>query len=101
MIHVLPAFDEFIIGYKSRAAVLTAEQHSKVISNNGIFRPVIVQNGLVIGIWKRTLNKGKVILEPEFFNRPDKGTLNRVKKSFLLYAGFINKIWENPQLQPL
>ncbi len=67
-IFLLPAFDEYIISYKDRSAVLSeTEHHKKSISNNGIFRPVIIHNGQAIGIWKRTVKKDKVIIEPEFF----------------------------------
>jgi hypothetical protein len=56
-VYLLPAFDEFIISYKDRHAVLPLENHAKAVSNNGIFRPVAVVNGQVMGIWKRTVKK--------------------------------------------
>jgi phage anti-repressor protein len=66
-IHLLPAFDEFIISYKNRSASLPLEHHVKVVSNNGIFRPVIVLNGKVTGLWKKTLKNDKVMVETELF----------------------------------
>lgn len=69
--YLLPAFDEFLISYKDRTAAIVAEHHQKAFSNNGIFWPTIVINGQVRGIWKRTIKKGKVILETNFFEKPD------------------------------
>ena len=67
-IHLLPAFDEFIIAYKDRTACLPAKNQSIAISSNGIFRPVIVYNGQVIGLWKRTTAKNKTLIETQLFS---------------------------------
>lgn len=64
---MLPAFDEFIISYRDRTAALHSENHSIAVSNNGVFRPVIVTNGKVTGIWRRTSKNNKNILETNFF----------------------------------
>jgi hypothetical protein len=57
-VHLLPGFDEYLLGYKDRSAVLAAEHAAKIVpGNNGIFFPMIVVAGLVIGTWKRTRGK--------------------------------------------
>lgn len=48
---LLPAFDEYLVGYKDRSAALPAQHNRSVITVNGIFRPVIVRNGKVVGQW--------------------------------------------------
>ncbi len=88
---MLPAFDEFIISYKNRTASLPFENHFRAVLINGIFRPVIVHNGKVIGIWKRILKNDKVIPEIEYFGSPDKTTKKQVNKSFERYAQFLGK----------
>ena len=60
-LHLLPAFDEYIVGYKDRMAAISSENHKKAISTNGVFRPVIVKNGRVIGLWKKALSGKKTI----------------------------------------
>ena len=62
---MLPAFDEYIIGYKDRSAVLPAQHRNVVISKNGMFWPIIVVDGQVVGQWKR--ESGKRDLELTFF----------------------------------
>jgi hypothetical protein len=47
------------------------------VSSNGIFRPVIVVNGQVEGLWKRMKVKNKVVMKLSFF-RP----INRSIRSF-------------------
>jgi hypothetical protein len=63
---LLPAWDEYLVSYKDRQAVLQSDNHRKAISSNGIFHPVIVVNGKVIGLWKKTTNKKQPVLL-EFF----------------------------------
>lgn len=66
-LQLLPAFDEYIISYKDRSASITSENHSKAVSNNGIFWPIIILNGQVIGTWKRAVQKENVNIEISFF----------------------------------
>ncbi len=90
LVYLLPAYDEFLISYKDRNASLHQVNNPKTISTNGIFRPVIVVNGQVVGIWRRTTNKNKTMIEVEFFSPPDKGLQAKIQnyisqlKSFLL-----------------
>ncbi len=60
-VHLLPAYDEYLTGYKDRSAVLTKEHATKIVpGNNGIFLPTLVIDGQVVGIWKRKLKKNAV-----------------------------------------
>ncbi len=54
-VHLLPGFDEYVLGYKDRGDVLAPEHASKIVpGNNGIFMPALVVDGQVIGTWTRT-----------------------------------------------
>jgi hypothetical protein len=88
---ILPAYDELIISYKNREATLTYEKHLKVVSNNGFFRPAIVYDSQVIGIWKRTIKASKLNLETEYFCSPGKTIQKQVEKEFEKYARFLGK----------
>jgi hypothetical protein len=60
-VHLLPAFDEYLLGYKDRSAVLAVDHAPKVVpGKNGIFFPTIVVGGRVVGTWKRKLRKNAV-----------------------------------------
>lgn len=65
--YLLPAFDEFIIGYKDRSAYLPGKHKPTAIGVNGMFYPVIVVHGQVIGLWKRTIVKNKVKVALNYF----------------------------------
>lgn len=49
---LLPSYDEYLIGYKSRDVVLAPEHKHYAHNNSGIFYPVVVRNGRVCGNWK-------------------------------------------------
>lgn len=67
-LHLLPAFDEYLLGYRERTAVLDPEYKQRVVpGSNGVFYPIIVSNGRVVGTWKRTLKKRVVVVTPQPF----------------------------------
>jgi hypothetical protein len=61
--YLLPGFDEYLLGYKDRNAVLDPAHAKKVVpGGNGMFKPIIIIDGRVVGTWKRTLRKTKVLV---------------------------------------
>lgn len=78
-VHLLPGFDEFIIGYKDRTASLPLAHTKTIINVNGIFRPPLVVNGQVKGLWARTVEDDKVRIAVTLFpesGRPPKQLLD-------------------------
>lgn len=69
-VYLLPNYDEYIISYADRSAVLTSDKHRNIISSNGIFRATILLDGKIIGTWKRTLKNNKAAFELNYFTRP-------------------------------
>lgn len=67
MLHLLPAFDEFLVSYKDRSASLDPSRKVQTITGNGIFKPVLVIDGRVRGIWQRKVKKDSVLVEKELF----------------------------------
>ena len=49
---LIPPYDEYLIGYKSRDIVLTAEYRHKAHNNSGIFQPIIARDGIICGNWQ-------------------------------------------------
>lgn len=63
-VYLPPGFDEYLLGYKDRDAVLDAEHAQKVCpGKNGVFYPTILVDGRMVAIWKRTLKKDSVVIE--------------------------------------
>jgi hypothetical protein len=66
--HLLPNYDEYIIGYKDRSAAFDV-QDTKMENprDNIVFNHTILMDGRVTGTWKRNFTKGKVLLEARPF----------------------------------
>ena len=53
---LLPSFEEFLLGYKDRTSVLDPIHIQQVVpGKNGIFHPIMVLDGRVIGGWRRII----------------------------------------------
>jgi hypothetical protein len=89
--YLLPAFDEFLISYRDRSASLNVEHNRKSITVNGIFKPTIVLNGQVTGLWKRTIKKDKVIIETELFHKHSSTDIRMIKKAAEEFGEFLGK----------
>ncbi|MBG6238262.1 hypothetical protein IWX78_001217 [Mycetocola sp. CAN_C7] len=66
-VHVLPGFDEHLLGYTDRSATLAAENSQAIVpGNNGVFRSSIVLGGRVAGTWSRreTASTIRIGVEP-------------------------------------
>jgi hypothetical protein len=85
---LLPPYDEYIIAYADRSAVLTDGSKQKNLFDNGLFRPVILVNGKAIGNWKRVVKKGKTTVESNYFKKPAKTTEALIKKATKDYQRF-------------
>lgn len=89
--YLLPAFDEYLISYKDRTAAIPLTDQEKAFTSNGIFRPIIVVDGEVTGIWKRSVKKDVVQIEAELF-KPVNATVQRLLgKQAEAFATFLGK----------
>jgi hypothetical protein len=88
-VDLLPAFDEYLLGYKDRAAVLAVEDAPKVVpGKNGVFLPTIVVGGRIVGTWERKLKKNSIDITLSSFTHPrDLG--ERAIKAAERYCGFL------------
>lgn len=63
-VFLLPGFDELILGYQDRSAVLPAEFADRIVpGGNGVFRPTVVSDGRVVGTWRHTGRGARRTLE--------------------------------------
>lgn len=70
LVHVLPGFDEYLLGIKDRSIPVPAAHQNKIVpGNNGMFMPTMVANGFVVGTWKRKLKRTEVVIQPCPFGR--------------------------------
>jgi len=63
--HLLPAFDEYVIGYRHRDPVLPPQHTRRVIGVNGLVSPSVVIDGRIAATWKRTADtRGEAVVAP-------------------------------------
>ena len=48
---LIPPYDEYLIGYKSRSIVLPPEHRHRAHNNSGFFQPIIAYDGTICGNW--------------------------------------------------
>lgn len=63
-VHLLPGFDEYMLGYVGRGHQLGehAEAYGSRVASNGMLAPTVVVNGRAQGVWKRALTARTVTL---------------------------------------
>ncbi|MEO7752914.1 MAG: winged helix DNA-binding domain-containing protein [Terracoccus sp.] len=67
-VHLLPQWDELLLGYKSRDVVLDPADADRVVpSRNMVFRPSLVVDGQVRGVWRRREGRGRAVVDVEAF----------------------------------
>lgn len=90
-VFLLPAYDEYLLSYSDRSAMLVSEKHKGIVSSNGIFYPLIVVNNSVVGTWRRTIQNNTVNLEMNFFEPQDANTKNLINKEAIKFSKFLGK----------
>ena len=62
-VRLLPGFDEYVLGYKDRSAILTPEEELRVVpGKNGMFLGTVVVGGLVVGTWNRKTSARRTVV---------------------------------------
>lgn len=60
-VHALPGFDEYLLGYQNRSHSLAIEFASRIVpGGNGVFLPMIVSRGRVVGAWRRSVGQDRI-----------------------------------------
>jgi hypothetical protein len=87
---LLPPFDEFLIGYRDRGASITAAGMARVApGRNGLFFPIVVLDGRVVGTWRRDLKARSVKLSFTPFDAWGAGQARAVAAAAEAYAAFL------------
>lgn len=88
---LLPGFDEFILGYKDRSAVVDDGHMNRVLpGGNGVFLATIVINGRVVGLWKKTVKKSGVVITLEPFRHLTAKERKALEKPAARYGQFLD-----------
>lgn len=88
-LHFLPPYDEYLIGYKDRSAVIDPVHYRKAFTNYGIFYPVILHNGIVTGNWNKRISTEPVETAVSFFDTPYELDPAQIEEAANRYRKFI------------
>lgn len=86
---LLPAFDEFLIGYQNRDDVLEPAHVKRINAGGGLLAPVLVDEGRVVGVWRRTLATKSVAVELDWFTKPTAAQQRAMRGEAERYARFL------------
>jgi hypothetical protein len=88
-VRLLPAYDEFLVSYKDRSAAETSAI-TRLRDRESIFTSVVIVNGQVGAVWKRTVNNKGVSFKfkkYEKFNKQSEAGLNKQMKRYAKFIG--------------
>ena len=89
--HLLPNYDEYFIGYKNRNAIGERLGHVKaVIGGDARVSNVVVVDGQLVGGWKRTVDKKRIIVDIVLWCRLTAAEKGRVATAGQAYSRFVD-----------
>jgi hypothetical protein len=84
---LLPAYDEYLLTYKSDGLVAGLERQHREEAGAGAGQTILV-DGRLIGTWKRSYQKNAVIISPSYFARPTISQKRAVAEAAKRYGQF-------------
>jgi len=73
-VRLVPAFDEYLLGYRGRALALDAAHAHRIQAGGGIVHPAVLLGGRIIGTWRQRRGDGGLIVAVEPFRRLPRST---------------------------
>lgn len=67
-VHLLPGFDEMVLGYADRSMTVPARHAERIVpGRNGVFRPTVLDGGVAVGTWRAVGTGARRRIEVEPF----------------------------------
>lgn len=86
--HLLPPFDDYLLGYRERTVMLDPQHEKKVNPGGGMLKPTAVINGEVVGIWQRQIKKREIVVTLRPFRHLDSNERDLLADAAARFAGF-------------
>jgi len=100
-VHLLPGFDEYLLGYGDRSAALAPEHGTAVVpGGNGMFLPTIVADGEVVGTWRRTVKAREILVEPMPFGPLSDSLRDGLAEAARGYGAFLGRPARLSEIRP-
>ncbi|MBY0687261.1 winged helix DNA-binding domain-containing protein [Microbacterium marinilacus] len=81
---LVPGFDEWILGYADRSLVASSRMMAALVpGGNGVFRPAVLVDGVVVGSWRIPAARSSAGRQPvlELVERTDAATRRRIDRA--------------------
>ena len=88
-LHLLAGFDEYVLGYTDRQAIIDPAHAGKLMTLNGLFRPALLLGGRVAGTWQAEAKKGALNIRTAPFAPLPRGSAGALRLAAQRYAAFI------------
>ncbi len=92
-VHALPGFDEYLLGYQDRSLILPVDHAQRIVpGNNGMFLPMIVSRGRIVGTWRRPGGPGNAGpgVQPDHFRPASSVERRGVERAATRYSEFLS-----------
>ena len=86
---LLSIYDEYISGYKERSEIIAPQHAARLRALGSALTAIIVLDGQVVGVWKRTLKKGAVEIATDVFIELKGGEQQAIAAAAQDYAKFL------------
>lgn len=88
--HALPGFDEYLLGYRHRSPALPERFAERIVpGGNGIFLPMLVSRGSIVGTWGRRVGARSVALTITPFTPLSATVVRGLERDLRRYAAFL------------
>lgn len=88
---LLPAYDEYILGYKDRKPVLDDKHAKRVFPGGGMFRATILEDGQIIGTWKASATMRELRIAAQPFSLLSAASRRRLEQAAARYGEFLGR----------
>jgi hypothetical protein len=87
---LLPPFDEYLLGYRDRGAVIDPTLIKRVNAGGGMLKPTIIVDGKVVGAWKQIRKRDRILISIEPFRELTAGEYRSLVRATDRYGCFYN-----------
>ena len=88
-VRLLPYFDTFILGHKERVHLMDRMHFSKIYRPQGWISPVLLVDGRVVGVWKQTQEKNRLVINVEKFASLSRPVLSAIQEEAQHIGSFL------------
>lgn len=88
-VHLLSIYDEFVSGYKDRSAIVSAKNGARLVAMGNALSGIVVVDGQILGVWKRTIEQNAVLVRLESFKRLNRTATSAVDAAVERYGQFL------------